>query len=50
MNMDYLDINVLREITTVASLILFVGIVAWAYSRRRTDDFEQAARLPFEQD
>jgi cytochrome c oxidase cbb3-type subunit 4 len=29
---------------------LFMGIVFWAWSKRRSADFEQAANLPFEQD
>ena len=44
------DINTLRSAATVVSLIVFVGIIAWAYSNRNAADFEQAARLPFEQD
>ncbi|MBK7049490.1 MAG: cbb3-type cytochrome c oxidase subunit 3 [Rhodoferax sp.] len=45
-----LDINTLRSLATVVSLITFVGIVAWAYSRRNAADFDEAANLPFEQD
>ena len=45
-----MDINLLRSIVTVVSLVLFVGIVAWAWSKRRKADFDEAARLPFEQD
>jgi cytochrome c oxidase cbb3-type subunit 4 len=45
-----MDINTLRSITTVVSLVLFLVIVAWAWSRRRSDDFERAAHLPFDQD
>jgi cytochrome c oxidase cbb3-type subunit IV len=45
-----MDVNTLRSITTVVSLLVFVGIVWWAWSRRRRRDFEQAANLPFEQD
>jgi len=44
------DINTLRSLATVAALISFLGIVAWAYARRNRADFEQAAQLPFEQD
>jgi cytochrome c oxidase cbb3-type subunit 4 len=44
------DINALRSLVTVVSFIVFVGIVAWAYSGRKSADFEQAANLPFEQD
>jgi cytochrome c oxidase cbb3-type subunit 4 len=45
-----MDINTLRSITTVAALVVFLGIVWWAWSKSRKSDFEQAARLPFEQD
>ena len=45
-----LDINTLRSIVTMATFVTFIGIVAWAYSRRNAADFEEAANLPFEQD
>jgi cytochrome c oxidase cbb3-type subunit IV len=45
-----MDINTLRSITTLVSLVVFLGIVWWAWSKRRTSDFEEAANLPFEQD
>jgi cytochrome c oxidase cbb3-type subunit 4 len=45
-----LDINALRSITTLASFVLFIGIMVWAYSKRREADFTEAANLPFEQD
>ena len=45
-----MDINALREIVTVLSFLLFIGIVVWAWSKRRKEDFKQAANLPFEQD
>lgn len=44
------DVNTLRSLVTVLSFITFIGIVVWAYSRRNAADFEEAARLPFEQD
>jgi len=45
--MDNLDINQLRSLVTVVSLLLFVGLVAWTYSRRRHAAFDEAAQLPF---
>jgi len=45
-----MDINVLRSVATVTSLVTFVAIVWWAWSRRRAGDFAEAANLPFEQD
>ena len=45
-----MDLTFLREASTVICFLLFLGIVAWAYSRRNRARFEEAARLPFEQD
>ena len=45
-----MDVNTLRSIVTVAGLITFIGIVLWAWSKRNAADFEQAARLTFDQD
>lgn len=45
-----MEINDLRSIVTVVSLITFVGIVIWAWSKRNKSDFDEAARLPFNED
>ena len=45
-----MDINDLRSIVTVVSLLTFVGIVVWAWSKRNKADFDEAARLPFKDD
>jgi cytochrome c oxidase cbb3-type subunit IV len=45
-----IDINTLRSAATVVSFVTFICIVWWAWSRKRTDDFSEAAKLPFEQD
>lgn len=45
-----MDINLLRSIVTVLALAVFIGIVIWAWSRRNQARFDEAARLPFEQD
>jgi cytochrome c oxidase cbb3-type subunit 4 len=42
-----MDVNDLRSAVTLASLVLFLGIAAWAWQRRRRPAFEEAARLPF---
>jgi len=44
------DLTTLRIGATVACFLVFMGIVAWTFSRRNTRRFEEAARLPFEQD
>ena len=45
-----IDINTLRSAATVVSFVTFIGIVWWAWSKRRAEDFSEAAKLPFEQD
>ena len=40
----------LRSIVTVVALVVFVGIVVWAWSARNRTRFEEAAGLPFEND
>lgn len=45
-----MDINDLRSAVTVISLLTFVGIVVWAWSRRNQRAFEEAAQLPFQED
>lgn len=45
-----MDINTLRSIVTVAAFVAFIAIVLWAYSDRSKAAFDQAARLPFEEE
>jgi cytochrome c oxidase cbb3-type subunit 4 len=32
---------------TVVSLVTFIGIVVWAYNRKRKKSFDEAANAPF---
>ncbi|MDP4609465.1 MAG: cbb3-type cytochrome c oxidase subunit 3 [Burkholderiaceae bacterium] len=43
-----MDINDIRSIVTVVSFVAFLTIVGWAWSRRNKADFDEAARLPFD--
>jgi len=45
-----MDINDLRAAVTVASFLAFIGIVIWAYSGRRRQAFDRAARSVLEED
>ncbi len=36
-----------RSVITLLCMLTFLGIIAWAYSARRKNDFEEAAMLPF---
>jgi cytochrome c oxidase cbb3-type subunit IV len=40
-----MDINTVYGLITLVLLILFIGIVFWAYSGRRKADFDEAAQL-----
>lgn len=43
-----MDINDLRSIVTVVSMLTFLGVVWWAYGvKSNKQRFEQAANLPF---
>lgn len=42
-----MDVNDLRSLVTAFSLIVFLGIVAWAWSRNNRAGFDEAAQLPF---
>lgn len=43
--MDYGDF---RGFFTILILVMFIGIVVWAYSRKRKADFDEAANLVFD--
>lgn len=42
-----MDINTLRGLSTILVMIVFIGIVIWAFSRKRKSKFDDAANLPF---
>jgi cytochrome c oxidase cbb3-type subunit 4 len=45
-----MDINTIQGITTALALIAFIGVVIWAWSKKRKADFDEAANLPFADD
>jgi cytochrome c oxidase cbb3-type subunit 4 len=45
-----MDVTTLRIATTLAAFAMFVGIAGWAYWRGNRERFDEAARIPFEQD
>jgi cytochrome c oxidase cbb3-type subunit 4 len=45
-----MDIGIFHSIWTVMILVVFISIVAWAYSGKRKERFDEAARLPLEDD
>ena len=45
-----MDIGTFRGIMTAILMLLFVALVFWAFSRRRHDEFSEAAQLPLGDD
>ena len=45
-----MDMSGLRAVLTVAMVLVFLGIVMWAYSSRRKKEFDEAARSVLEDD
>jgi cytochrome c oxidase cbb3-type subunit 4 len=43
-----MDINDVRSAITVICFVIFLGIIAWAWSKRNKKDFDEAANLPFQ--
>jgi cytochrome c oxidase cbb3-type subunit 4 len=44
-----MDLGTLSGVATAVMLAAFLSVCAWAYSSKRRDDFEAAARLPLEE-
>ena len=45
--MNYSEMS---SIMTVVMMTVFIGIVLWAWSGKRREDFEAAARVPLDDD
>lgn len=48
--MDEGTLGTLRGIATLAAMLGFIAVCGWAWSRRRRGRFEEASRLPLEED
>lgn len=45
-----MDAGTLRGVIAIVSLVVFLGIVWYAYGRKRRKRFDEAANLPFADD
>ena len=45
-----MDVNDLRAVVTLASLVLFLALMVYTWSRHRKAEYEAAAMLPFLED
>ena len=43
-----MSFTMIQSIWSIVILVTFLGIVFWAFSSKRKSAFEEAARLPFE--
>ena len=45
-----MELPMIHAIWTIVLMVLFIGIVVWAWSAKRKKQFDEAARLPLEDD
>jgi cytochrome c oxidase cbb3-type subunit 4 len=45
-----MDAGTVRGLVTLVLMLAFIGLVAWAWSRRRKAHFDEMARMPLEED
>jgi cytochrome c oxidase cbb3-type subunit 4 len=41
------DIGTIRGLIALVLMLAFIGLVFWAYSKRRKQDFDEMAQMPF---
>lgn len=45
-----MDITLIQSVWTIVVMVVFIGIVIWAWSGKRKARFDEAANLPFTDD
>ena len=45
-----MSVAFVQSVWTVIALVVFIGIVIWAYSKRKKADFEEAGRMALNDD
>ena len=45
-----MSVTFVQSVWTVMAMAVFIGIVIWAYSKRKKSDFEQAGRMAMDDD
>jgi cytochrome c oxidase cbb3-type subunit 4 len=43
-----MSVHDIHGIFTILTIIVFIGLFVWAFSKNRNKDFEEAARLPLD--
>ena len=45
-----MDTSLIQSVWTIVVMVLFIGIVLWAWSGKRKQRFDEAANIPFDED
>ena len=45
-----MDFTFIQSVWTIVVMVVFIGIVIWAWSGKRKQRFEDAANIPFTED
>ena len=45
-----MNFSLIHSVWTIVVMVLFVGIVIWAWSSKRKARFDEAANIPFKED
>ena len=45
-----MDIGTVRGLITLVLMLAFIGLVFWAYSKRRKADIDEMAQMPLQDD
>ena len=45
-----MNFTLIQSIWTIVVMVVFVGIVIWAWSSKRKERFDEAANIPFAED
>ena len=45
-----MSVGFVQAVWTVVAMAFFIGIVIWAYCGKRKKDFDEASRLPLDDD
>jgi len=45
-----MSISFVQSVWTVIAMVVFIGIVIWAFSKRKKADFEEAGRMALDDD
>ena len=45
-----MSVSFVQSVWTVIALVIFIGIVVWAFSRRKKADFDRAGRMALDDD